>query len=167
MNEKAVSDAGPPLHLTEIGCEALLSLWAEVTVSELVRDELARLGVLPRIEAALSAALTAESVGDTEVEFERASLARPHLSDTDLSVAALAQCRRPDVVLTDDLDLRKALDGRGQKVTGSVGVLFRAFQEGRISRDDLRRDMDALLSGSTLYLSRGFRKVVRDLIDRA
>ena len=50
MNDIAVSDTGPPLHLAEIDQVQCLTLFERLVLSEMVRDELNRLGALGRIQ---------------------------------------------------------------------------------------------------------------------
>lgn len=67
-------------------------------------------------------------------------------------------------VLTDDLALRRRLEAAGAIVTGSVGILVRAYKTNRLTRAQLEHALDALFSNSTLHLSRAFRTYVRQLL---
>jgi predicted nucleic acid-binding protein len=69
------------------------------------------------------------------------------------------------LVLTDDLVLRRLLESQGTRVTGTVGVLIRAYSSGRISRADLDSSIAALFDASSLHLSRGFRIYVKNLLE--
>lgn len=84
---------------------------------------------------------------------------------TDLAVAALSVRLSPDVVLTDDLELRKGLEAQSFTVVGSIGILVRAFKAGRLTKAELRNSFDRLFDGSTLYLSKGFAVYVREFLD--
>ncbi len=72
---------------------------------------------------------------------------------------------KPNFVLTDDLQLRKALETQGHKVVGSVGVVVRAFTFGIIDKAELQTIIDELLDGSSLYTSRSFRRHVYDILN--
>ena len=72
---------------------------------------------------------------------------------------------RPDVVLSDDLDLRRALESQGFTVVGSIGVLFRALRTGRLRKRGLLARLDDLLDDSSLYTSKAFRITVRRIVD--
>jgi len=165
VNETAVSNTGPPLHLAEIGQESQLSLFAQVSISEQVQEELARHGAFDDVAVALSNSLRVETVTEPELDAQRAALSAFKVHQADLSVAALAARLSPDVVLTDDLELRKGLEAQGHTVVGSVGVLIRAFKAGRFTKVELQTYLDQLFDGSTLYLSKGFRAHVRKLLD--
>lgn len=165
MSETAVSNTGPPLHLSEIGQESQLTVFDRVTISEQVREELTRRGVFNRVAAALGDCLTVESVTQAELDAQRTALSGFKVHQTDLSVAALAARFASDVVLTDDLELRKGLEAQGCTVIGSIGVLLRAFRIGRFTKAELQAHLDQLFDGRTLYLSTGFRAHVRKLLD--
>lgn len=165
MLETAVTDTGPLLHLAEIGQEGLLRLFERVIASEQVAAEARRFGVLDRITSALGCRLVIERVTDGEVSAQREVLDDRCAHQTDLSVAALAARSTPDVVLTDDLTLRKGLEAQGCQVVGSVGILVRAFRAGRVSKSDLHVSLERLFDGSSLYLSKSFRAHVRSLLD--
>ena len=70
--------------------------------------------------------------------------------------------RKP--VLTDELALRHRLEASGAVVTGSVGILVRAYKTRRLTRTQLENAVDALFTDSTLHLSRAFRAYVRPLL---
>lgn len=165
MNETAVSDTGPPLHLAEIGQEHLLSVFGRVICSEQIQLELARRGVFNRVVVVLGDRLTVANVAQIELDSQQVALSGFKVHQADLSVAALAARVLPNVVLTDDLELRKGLEVRGHTVVGSIGVLVRAFKAGRFTKAELQAHFDLLFDDSTLYLSKGFRAYVRKLLD--
>ncbi len=88
------------------------------------------------------------------------------LQEADLQVAALAELRKPSAVLTDDLELRRALEQRGHLVVGSIGVLIRAYKNGPLTRVAFEKALIRLLDDSSLYLSRAFRQHVLRLLDQ-
>lgn len=109
-------------------------------------------------------ALRTIEVNPTEIESLRFSA--PDLQETDLSVMVVAESRRTSKIptLTDDLALRSSLEIRGLGVTGSFGVLVRAYAEGRFDRRDLVQHVDRLLNYSSLHVGRGFRAYVHSLL---
>ncbi len=165
MNENAVADTGPPLHLAEIGEEGQLNIFGLVIISEQVKTELKQRDVFDHIATMLGNHLVVESVTHSELDAQRVALSRFDVHQTDLSVAALAVRIAPELVLTDDLELRKGLEVQGCLVVGSIGVLIRAFKAGRLTKSELQTCLDQLFDGSTLYLSKGFRTYVQKLLD--
>lgn len=162
MPETAVSDTGPILHLAEIGEAGRLRLLDAVIVSEQVKAELAALGVWDSASGALSGCLRVEKVTPTEITRQAVTLSAYTVHRPDLSVAVLATRIHPDMVLTDDLRLRRGLESQGHQVVGSVGILVRAFRDGTLAKPELLARVDQLLDGSSLYTSKAFRTVVRE-----
>lgn len=165
MHETAVADTGPLLHLAQIGQEGQLTVFVRVSISRQVQEELARRVVFDQIAVVLGERLVVESVTSPEMNAQRTTLTSFKLHQTDVSVVALAARLMPDVVLTDDLELRRGLEAQGYTVVGSVGILVRAYKAGCFSKAELYARLDQLFDGSTLYLSKGFRTHVRHLLD--
>lgn len=163
--ETAVSDTGPLLHLSQINKENLLNIFQSIIVSEEVRNELIRHGNYDRIKALLIDQFTIAQVTRIEIDEQRNKMRGFKVHKTDLSVAALAAGLSPDVVLTDDLELRKGLEVQDHTVVGSVGILIHAFQSGKLDKSELFSSINKLFDNSTLYLSKGFAGYVRKLID--
>lgn len=164
MPELAVSDTGPVLHLVEVDLVEQLAMFDRVAVSQHVKAELRRRGALRAAAEALGDRLRVEQVKSDEIAAQRSAFSALNLHLADLSTAALAARLRPTVVLTDDLALRRGLEGEGFTVAGSVGVLVRALTSGRIDRAQLDKSLDRLFDGSSLHTSKAFQTRVRELL---
>ena len=165
MNETVVADTGPLLHLAEIGQENQLSIFKLVIIPEQIRTELKQRGIFEPLAEVLSERLLVQSVDQVELDVQRTALSSFKIHQADLSVAALAVRLIPDVVLTDDLELRRGLELQGYSVTGSVGVLVRAFKTGRLTKLELQTCFEQLFDDSTLYLSKGFYNYIHKLLN--
>jgi predicted nucleic acid-binding protein len=135
-----------------------------IFISTQVRAELRQQAVHEMVFKSLEDRIHVQRVTLSEITVQRGRLQGYSLHTADLSTAALAGRLKPDVVLTDDLQLRKALEVHGHKVVGSVGVMVRAFTCGIIGKAELHTAIDELLDGSSLYTSRAFRQHVRDIL---
>lgn len=104
-------------------------------------------------------------MADSDVDAKLATFAPFKLHRADVSVIFIAEQLKPSAVLTDDLNLRKALEFLGMTAVGSVGILIRCFKLGRFGKAELKAMLDKLFTGSTLYLSKAFKVRVKAMID--
>jgi predicted nucleic acid-binding protein len=162
---EAISDTGPILHLQEVGWQAALGIFTHLILPDLVAEELRAYGLDP-LQFDLPDVTC--SVVPVPVEHWHAVIHEPrgsvlHPADAQVVVVAQAtQFHHP--VLTDDLALRRWLEEQGSVVVGSIGVLVRAYQAGRLHRSDLDMAVEAVFDHSTLHLSRAFRAYVRQVL---
>ena len=163
---EAISDTGPILHLHEIERLPALSSFSLLRIPELVAEELSRFDLSLEL---------ASSRGSVEIRLDkvpaakwRKLLAEPrehriHPADAQVAILAIEdELRRP--ILTDDLALRHLLEARGGTVTGTVGILVRAFHTGLLDKAQLESSIESLFSASTLHLGKAFRRYVLSLI---
>lgn len=166
MNEIAVVDTGPLLHLTEIQQTPLLATFQTLLITPQVEQELIRLHVHPSLMQHLPTGLTVVPIRAEVWEEQQRRLAAFRVQPADISVAALAAQHSPDMVLTDDMELRKGLEAQGYRITGSIGILIRAFQQGRIPKAKLHALLDQLFDDSSLYLSHNFYLRAKNFINQ-
>ncbi len=161
----AVSDSGPLTHLWQIGQWQAFRTFKALYVSAPVARELALHVPLMQMRALAGYELSIEAVSEQEIAVARQALpAYLTLHEADLATLALARRQTPDLVLTDDLATRQAVEAQGQTPMGSVGVLLRAYKAGLLDRAALDQAIDNLFIHSTLYLSPSFKSYVRRLI---
>ena len=156
-------DTGPLTHLWQIDLWPAFAVFDEIHLSVQVAGEIQQHVDLDQLEQFIRLQIHTVS----PMQIDRAKQAEPRdirLQFTDLAVFALAQTLSHDLVLTDDLNLRRALEGGRFRPMGSVGVLMHAYQTTLIDRDQLDHAIDRLFTQSTLYLSPQFKSYVRRLI---
>jgi predicted nucleic acid-binding protein len=163
---EAISDTGPILHLAEIGALSILTIFEKVFVSKMVSEELLSYGIDLAVEGHRWSELTfeARTVGQERVIELLRGLTEFELHRADASIIALADDLRIRPILTDDMELRKALESRGHEAVGSIGVAVRAYKVGKLTKEALEDLIDDLLSHSSLHLSKGFRQFVRQML---
>lgn len=161
---RAVADTGPFLHMQEIDQLSLLSFFTAVNISGQVREELRDYSVWLSLEKEKRLKVTVQAVTDIEIKREKRRWRSLQLSDPDLSVLVLMRRFPEATVLTDDLELRRAVVTVGREVTGSVGIIVRGYRRGRLSYEEMVTVMDHLFNDSSLYLSRSFKNRVLELI---
>lgn len=164
MSEIAVSDTSCVRHLFEIGQEKTLTIFTTIYIPVQVKDELLAQGVWEGLEDSILELFQIKSVAEREIETILTTMSSFDLHYADASVVVVAKEENPSAVLTDDLDLRKALESLRFTVVGSIGVLIRAFKQGRFGKNDLEAILNDLFTDSTLYLSKAFKAQVKEMI---
>ena len=165
MNESAVADTGPILHLTKIGQESLFVIFNKIFISEQIKTELDEYNILNKIASVMGNNLIVEMVNVREIDEQKKILSGFKIHQSDLSVAVLANRILPEVVLVDELELRKCLETQGYTVVGSLGMLFRAFRLGLFTKPELRIHVDQLFNDGTIYLSKSLRNHIYKMLD--
>ncbi|HEX2642686.1 MAG TPA: hypothetical protein VHU81_06820 [Thermoanaerobaculia bacterium] len=164
---ESISDTGPILHLSEIDRLTALATVQPLVVPDRVEGELSARGI---DQPSLSATGIAVRVVPVEAPlWERAlAEARPYrIQPADAQIFVLAASNDfSSLVLTDDLALRRLLEGHGVIVAGSFGILVRAYSSRLLQRDELEAAVEALFHRSSLHLSRAFRIYIQDLLNK-
>lgn len=149
-----VSDAGPLIHLAEIGCLSLLSIFENVHIPNAVWQEFKKHGqpfqrdisdldnlqqhILPHIEViAFIKSNTLEELHTGEQE-------------------CFTLCQQIGItgLLTDDLSVREAAKRLQLTPIGSLGVVARAYRMSRISLSEAEQHIQALYDVSSLFVTR-------------
>lgn len=162
-----VCDTGPLTHLWQIDLWAAFSAFDTIYLPDLVVREVEQHAELEQLSTIAECTLEICSISQAKIDSIRQSTLPLSLTlqATDLAVLALSHEISPDFVLTDDLTLRRALEGQGHTPMGSVGLLLYAYKTGLLNQEQLDQAIDRLFVQSTLYLSPQFKSYVRKLIE--
>jgi predicted nucleic acid-binding protein len=138
----AVSDAGPLIHLAEIGSLELLSTFGTLLVPETVYNEVEAGGV-------------PDGLADLSYELVEADESRVGVEELDAGErAAIAVAKERGVVLlTDDLAARETASDAGVEVRGSIGVIALCYGRGLLDRDEAASRMRALQRETSLFVT--------------
>ena len=155
---EAVCDAGPLIHLDEVGLTDALHVFRRIIVPTPVADEvrLQPRGPGTALLRQRHVHLTRPS-RDEQAAADALPLRR--LSATDRAALAMAQARDAPL-LTDDLDLRDAARSLEVKAVGTIGLIVRAVTTKTVGRADALAALDRLVDDSSMFITRG-------LIERA
>ena len=142
MTLTAVSDAGPLIHLSEIGSLELLSTFDTLLVPETVYEEVDTGGV-------------PDELADLSYELVEADESRVRTEELDAGErAAIAVAEEWGVVLlTDDLAAREAASNAGVEVHGSIGVITLGYGRGLLDRNQAVSLMRALQRETSLFIT--------------
>jgi predicted nucleic acid-binding protein len=145
----AVADTGPLIHLAEVGCLTLLSIFEDLHIPEGVWREAERPPSI-RLELAfakrhfLSRDEVARFTADHELEKLQAGERESLLLCSRLGVP---------VLLTDDLAVRRVGKALGLTPVGSLGIIARAHRMGRINIETAERHLRELYTVSSLFVT--------------
>jgi predicted nucleic acid-binding protein len=161
----AVTDTGPFIHLDEIQqLEVLTAVFNTILVPEQVIREISNLTVLSFIEQHPEV-VHIEQVQVKDLFTVKDSYHGFRLHPADLAIVVLLCKYDHAVAITDDLELRKAIESSGRTVVGTIGVLFRCFQLGVFDKEQLQNSISNIFNDSSLYLSSAFKKRVLEILN--
>lgn len=163
-----VSDTGPILHLSEINKLSLLNIFSTIFTPNLVHKELKNYGISTtklRTQGIHPVKVVNTNAEEINRLFERFKDYR--IDSTDLSTIVAAQEKQITTILTDDLELRKAIEAYGLRPVGTIGVIVKAYKRGIIdNKKELEQLIDMLFNQSSLYISPVFKDFVFDMIKK-
>jgi predicted nucleic acid-binding protein len=154
-----VSDAGPIIHLDELGCLDLLGDLGRVLIPRVVWGEVVRhrraLTVIDVPNGEL-----ADAVGGPSARL--LSLGKSlGLHVGELAALALMESGVGRMLLCDDAAARLAAEALGMVARGTIGILVRSARTGRRTRVEVIDLLKALPDRCTLHIS---RKLLADVV---
>jgi predicted nucleic acid-binding protein len=158
-----VCDAGPLIHLDEVGCLDLLADFKAILVPEQVRDEVVRHRPALMESAAVDLRVVPVTV-TAEPQF-RALVKAFSLASGEQAALSLLWFHPEAVLLTDDAAARLAAKALGFRTHGSLGVLLRAIRVGRRTRIAVLTILRELPSRSTLHVKAAFLQEVIEQVE--
>lgn len=152
-----VSDTTPILSLLKVGrLELLRQLFGVVVIPRAVYDELV---CHPGYREEADAVLQSKFLAVCDLADSRAAteiLRKERLDAGESEAIALAEERRADVLLMDERRGRRVAEKRGLRMTGTIGVLLYACDEGLLSGESVMECVESLREhnirlGKSLY----------------
>ena len=151
---RAVLDAGPLIHLAEIGRLRLLTVFEDLCLPHAVWLETVGHNRIFLEDLAEAPNLEQHSVSRSELEdfIEKNNLIELHLGEQE----CLFLCKKLDIstILTDDMAVRDAAHRLKLVPVGSLGIVVAAYKHGVISRDDAELFIADLYDISSLFITR-------------
>lgn len=149
----AVADAGPLIHLAQLGALHTLSIFERIHIPGAVWSEsqahgadLARTSGLPD--------LVAHRVNAHDVQSFVQDHALAHLQQGEIEGLLLCRLGGFNILLTDDLAARNAAKQLGIVAVGSLGIVVRACHEGLVDVVVARSLLVGLFDRSSLFVTR-------------
>ena len=147
MGNKAVSNTGPIIHLTEINLIRILTIFQNITIPEEVEEELIKNNV-PIPKRIKITKLKPESKDKTKILTNEYNL---DLGEAEAISLALQE--KVDYFLTDDLDARQIAKEFKLETHGTIGIILRAFKEKIISKEKTIEKIKELKTNSSLFIT--------------
>jgi predicted nucleic acid-binding protein len=145
----AVADTGPLIHLAEIGCLPLLTIFEELHIPEGVWLEADRPST---IRKDLAFARRHALAKDEITSFTSGNRLEKLQAGERESLLLCSKLAVP-LLLTDDLAVRRAAKALGLTPVGSLGIVARAYYAGRIGRDAAEHHLRELYTVSSLFVT--------------
>lgn len=159
---EVVCDAGPLIHLDEVGCLDLLLDFSAILVPEAVRAEVEL--HRPEVLRQLRVPLRIQPAGGSPTAPLRTLVRSLALDQGEQAALALALDRRGSLLITDDSAARLAARALEIRVHGTIGVLVRAIRRRQRTRSEILRILRSLPELSTLHLRRSLLdEVIREV----
>ena len=150
----AVTDAGPLIHLTEIGCLHILSIFGNLHLPEAVWTETVECGRTSAEDLLKLSTVERHNVPRSDItQFVGINnLKDLHSGECE----CLYLCRQigVSILLTDDLAVRGAAKRLKLVPVGSLGIVAKAYRQGKISMADAERHILNLYEVSSLFVTK-------------
>jgi predicted nucleic acid-binding protein len=148
MENKAVSDKGPIIHLSEINLIKAFDIFSMVAIPEEVEKELknSKITIFNKIK-----------ILKLSPDFKDKVKILTNQENLDLGEAfaiVLAMQEKTDYFLTDDLDARNVAIKYNLEVHGTIGIILRAFREKIIEKKTAMERVNELYSKSSLFITK-------------
>jgi predicted nucleic acid-binding protein len=160
-----VCDAGPLIHLDELGCIDLLNDFPTVLVPTIVWSEVDR----HRSKALTNPATSFVRVSTSESPAADLSPVARLFALHSGEAQALQLCKEKsaNLLLTDDTAARLAARSIGIAVHGTIGLLVRSIRRGKRTSEQVVALLKAIPIASTLHIKRSLLDEVIQLVERS
>ncbi len=159
MENKAVSNTGPILHLAEINLVKAFDIFSHILIPHEVEHELRKNKIVFPSQIKVIA---------LDSEFKDKAKIFVNQYDLDLGEAeaiALTLQEKADYFLTDDLDAREIAKNYHIEVHGSIGIILRASREKVINKEIAIEKIKELKTKSSLFITQDLiNEVIKALL---
>ena len=154
--ERAVADAGPLIHLHEVGHTNLLGLFDVLCVPDAVWAESVGKS---RISPLSLDNVQRHTITGIDIEYfvQTHLLSNLHAGERE----SLFLCQQLDVplILTDDLAVRDAAKRLQILPVGSLGIVVRGYRKGHLTRSEAEQALVALQVESSLFVTQAIVEI--------
>lgn len=152
----AVTDAGPLIHLSEIGSITLLHAFDTIHVPHAVCLEIGK----HNKNISKEIYITNHNLSEAQISkfTNEMGLEKLHSGE----IECLYLCKQIDlpILLTDDLAVREAAKSLQITPIGSLGIVIKAYKNGQISLTEAEQNINNLYDISSLFVTRAIVELV-------
>jgi predicted nucleic acid-binding protein len=160
-----VCDAGPLIHLDEVGCIDLLSDFDQVFVPSAVWTEVSR--HRPTLLSSPAVNLT-QATCRTSASTALDAIARLFaLHPGEVQALQIAEEHSADLLLTDDSAARLAARHLGVRVHGTLGIVLRSIRRNQRTREQVAAILRTIPTLSTLHLRQSLLDEIIKTVEEA
>jgi predicted nucleic acid-binding protein len=156
----SVTDAGPLIHLTEVGCLHFLKIFDALHIPDAVWSETVEQNRIPQGNILALGNIQRLTVSQSEVIRFTQENRFENLHNGERECLYLCQKIGVLILLTDDLIVREAAQHLNITPIGSLGVLVKAYHLGHIVLADVERYITDLYDVSSLFVTRTIIELV-------
>jgi len=152
----AIADAGPLIHLYEVGHTNLLNLFDMLYIPDAVWAESVGKNRIPPLSLAN---VQRHTISDIDIEHfvQTHSLSNLHAGERE-SLFLCQQLAVP-LLLTDDMAVRDAAKRLQIRPVGSLGIVVRGYREGHLTRSEAGQTLVALHEESSLFVTQAIVEI--------
>lgn len=156
---KAVADAGPLIHITEIGCLRFLNNFDALYVTDTVWFETVGQGRISKTDLSSLPNIKRHLLNKLEVEqfVKKNNLSELHGGERECLFVCLN--KGISVLLTDDMAVRAAAKRLHITPVGSLGIVVLEYKRGAITLQEAERCIADLYDVSSLFVSRSIAEL--------
>ena len=156
---KATADAGPLIHLAEIGCLRFLNRFDVLHVPNAVWLETVSQGRISRTDLSNLQNIQRHSLTESEVEqfVEKNNLSELHAGEQECLHVCLS--KHVSILLTDDMAVRDAARRLHIVPVGSLGIVISAFKGEEITLQEAELYIAELHDVSSLFVTRAIAEL--------
>jgi len=155
----AILDAGPIIHLDELGCLSLLSDFQEILVP---------IAVWKEVERHRSSALSSDQITFVKLQAPAPSNALYSLCEAfnldrgEQEALAVCPLRPGAILFTDDAAVRLAAKTAGIRAYGTLGILIRAIRRRQFTPAEVVSLLEQIPLRTTLFIR---KKLLQEIIE--
>lgn len=148
MENRAVSDTGPIIHLSEINLIKVFDIFSLVAIPKEVEKELKNSKIL------ISKKIKVLGLFPDFKDKVKILTNQENLDLGEAFAIVLAMQEKIDYFLTDDLDARNVAIKYNLQVHGTIGVILRAFRERILDKKRAIEKVNELYAKSSLFITK-------------